>query len=244
MDVKNTNIKPWPKQSLTDHVRAAPAPVEPRPSREQAEAAVRTLIAYAGDNPDREGLIETPKRVIGAYEEIYQGYRECPVEVLDRTFSETGGYDDFVLVKDIAFNSHCEHHMMPFYGKAHVAYMPVERVVGLSKLARLVDVYARRLQTQEHMNAQVATAIEEILKPCGSRCAGSRHTCTLRGEAGCTHGDHPVSRRIRDDPNEQLRFISSARQPALVSNRHPEIAAAAAVVQGNGHICNLEASQS
>ena len=108
-------------------MRAAPAPVEPRPTREQAEAAVRTLIAYAGDDPGREGLMETPKRVIGAYEEIYQGYRECPVEVLDRTFSETGGYDDFVLVRDIGFNSHCEHHMMPFYGKAHVAYMPVDR---------------------------------------------------------------------------------------------------------------------
>src|SRR5674476_476851 len=140
MDAKNTIIKPWPKQGLSEHVRAAPAPFEPRPSREQAEAAVRTLIAYAGDNPDREGLLETPKRVIGAYEELYQGYRECPVEVLDRTFSETGGYDDFVLVKDISFNSHCEHHMMPFYGKAHVAYMPVERVVGLSKLARLEDL--------------------------------------------------------------------------------------------------------
>ena len=96
MDAKNTNVKPWPKQGLSEHVRAAPAPIEPRPSREQAEAAVRTLIAYAGDNPDREGLLETPKRVIGAYEEIYQGYSECPVEVLDRTFSETGGYDDFV----------------------------------------------------------------------------------------------------------------------------------------------------
>ena len=148
MDAKNTNVKPWPKQGLSDHVRAAPAPVEPRPTREQAEAAVRTLIAYAGDNPSREGLLETPKRVIGAYEEIYQGYNECPVEVLDRTFSETGGYDDFILVRDIAFNSHCEHHMMPFFGRAHVAYMPVDRVVGLSKLARLVDVHARRLQCQ------------------------------------------------------------------------------------------------
>ena len=115
MDVKNTNVKPWPKQGLSEHVRAAPAPVEPRPSREQAEAAVRTLIAYTGDDPTREGVLETPKRVIDAYEEIYQGYRECPAEVLDRTFSETGGYDDFVLVRDIGFNSHCEHHMMPFY---------------------------------------------------------------------------------------------------------------------------------
>src|SRR5215510_7983951 len=105
-----------------------------RPSREDAEAAVRTLIAFAGDDPAREGLIETPKRVIDAYEELYRGYRECPSEVLDRTFNEIGSYDDFVLVRDIAFNSHCEHHMMPFMGKAHIAYKPVDRVVGLSKL--------------------------------------------------------------------------------------------------------------
>ena len=103
---------------------------------------MRTLIAFAGDHPDREGLLDTPKRVVDAYEELYRGYRECPAEVLDRTFSEIGKYDDFVLVRDIAFNSHCEHHMMPFMGKAHIAYKPVERVVGLSKLARLVDVYA------------------------------------------------------------------------------------------------------
>ncbi len=166
-------IKPWPKSSaaddltLSDHVRAVPAPVEPKPSREQALAAVRTLIAYAGDNPDREGLRDTPKRVIDAYEELYSGYRECPVDVLERTFSEIGRYDDFVLVRDIAFNSHCEHHMMPFTGKAHIAYKPIDRVVGLSKLARLVDIYARRLQTQEHMTSQIATAIEEILKPRG-----------------------------------------------------------------------------
>src|SRR5512146_2542721 len=128
---------------------SAPQPATPRPSREVAEAAVRTLIAYAGDDPAREGVLDTPKRVIDAYDELYQGYRECPAEVLDRTFGETAGYDDFVLVKDITFNSHCEHHMMPFTGKAHIAYMPVERVVGLSKLGRLVDVYAKRLQTQE-----------------------------------------------------------------------------------------------
>src|SRR5581483_7117051 len=116
-------VKPWPKnpapEALSDHVRAAPQPVSPQPSREQAIAAVRTLIAYAGDNPDREGLLETPKRVIDAYQELYQGYRECPVEVLDRTFSEIGNYDDVVLVRNITFNSHCEHHMMPFMGKAH-----------------------------------------------------------------------------------------------------------------------------
>ena len=157
-------VKPWPKASpadkpaLSEHVRAAPEPIVPKPSREDALAAVRTLIAYAGDNPDREGLLDTPKRVVDAYEELYSGYRECPADVLERTFSEIGKYDDFVLVRDIAFNSHCEHHMMPFMGKAHIAYKPVDRVVGLSKLARLVDVYARRLQTQEHMTSQIATA--------------------------------------------------------------------------------------
>jgi GTP cyclohydrolase IA len=215
MDAKNTIIKPWPKQGLSEHVRAAPTPVEPRPSREQAEAAVRTLIAYAGDNPDREGLLETPKRVIGAYEEIYQGYTECPVEVLDRTFSETGGYDDFVLVKDISFNSHCEHHMMPFFGKAHVAYMPVERVVGLSKLARLVDVYARRLQTQEHLTSQVATAIDEILKPRGvAVMIEAEHMCmSLRGvekPGALTVTTHFIG-AFRETAEEQVRFMTMLR---------------------------------
>ena len=136
-------VKPWPKGPITEHVHKAPQPVSPRPTREEAEAAVRTLIAYIGDNPNREGVLETPKRVVGAYEELYRGYRESPAEVLERTFSETAAYDDLVLVRDIGFNSACEHHMMPFTGKAHVAYMPVDKVVGLSKLARLVDVYAR-----------------------------------------------------------------------------------------------------
>src|SRR5215467_13174503 len=180
-------VKPWPKSSpaeqgsLSDHVRAAPAPVVPKPSREQALAAVRTLIAYAGDDPDREGLRDTPKR--DAYAELYSGYRECPVDVLERTFGEIGRYDDFVLVRDIAFNSHCEHHMMPFMGKAHIAYKPVDRVVGLSKLARLVDVYARRLQTQERMTSQIATAIEEILAPRGvAVMIEAEHMCmSLRG---------------------------------------------------------------
>ena len=186
MDAKNTptNIAPWPKQGLSEHVRAAPTPAGPRPSREAGGSG--------GAHADRlcrrrsrsaKACSTRPKRVIDAYEELYQGYRECPVEVLDRTFSETAGYDDFVLVKDIGFNSHCEHHMMPFFGKAHVAYMPTERVVGLSKLARLVDVYARRLQTQEHMTSQVATAIDEILKPRGvAVMLEAEHMCmSLRG---------------------------------------------------------------
>jgi GTP cyclohydrolase I len=217
-------IKPWPKNSpseqqngaepLSDHVRAAPV-LENRPSREQAMEAVRTLIAYAGDNPDREGVLETPGRVVDAYDELYAGYRDCPAEVLDKTFSETGAYDDFVLVKDIAFNSHCEHHMMPFFGKAHIAYMPVGRVVGLSKLARLVDVYAKRLQTQEHMNAQLVTAIEEILKPRGvAVMIEAEHMCmSMRGvtKPGALTVTTQFRGLFKDDPNEQVRFITSVR---------------------------------
>jgi GTP cyclohydrolase I len=214
-------VKPWPRgtnpgsEPLSDHVRSAPAGVAHRPSREEAEAAVRTLIAYIGDDPAREGVLDTPKRVVGAYEELYRGYRESPAEVLDRTFSETGAYDDLVLVRDISFNSACEHHMMPFTGRAHVAYMPVDRVVGLSKLARLVDVYARRLQTQEHMNAQIATAIEEILKPKGvAVMLEAEHTCmSMRGVE--KPGSLTVTTQFRgvfkDDSNEQLRFLTLVR---------------------------------
>src|SRR5262249_62072267 len=132
-----------------------------------AEAAVRTLLAYIGDDPAREGLIDTPKRVVSAFEELYSGYRERAVDVLDRTFAEMGDYDEFVLVRDIPFHSNCEHHMMPFQGRAHVAYIPVARVVGLSKLARLIDVYARRLQTQEHLTSHEASAFSEVHKDRG-----------------------------------------------------------------------------
>jgi len=215
MDVKSSKIAPWPKQGLSEHVRAAPQPVVPRPSRQEAEAAVRTLIAYTGDDPGREGVLETPKRVIDAYEEIYQGYRECPAEVLDRTFSETAGYDDFVLVKDIGFNSHCEHHMMPFFGRAHVAYMPTDRVVGLSKLARLVDVYAKRLQTQEHMTSQIATAIDEILKPRGvAVMVEAEHMCmSLRGvtKPGALTVTTHFTGAFRDLAEEQVRFMTMLR---------------------------------
>ena len=218
-------VKPWPKPghsdkaahsekpTLSDHVqRATPAP---RPSREAAEEAVRTLIAYAGDYPDREGLLDTPKRVVDSYDELYGGYREDPAEVLDRTFGETAGYDDFVLVRDIEFTSQCEHHMMPFYGKAHIAYTPVERVVGLSKLARLTDIFARRLQTQEHLTAQIAAAIDEVLKPRGvAVLIEAEHTCmSVRGVA--KHGASTFTSRFtgmfRDNPAEQARFLSLVR---------------------------------
>ena len=219
MDAKNTIVKPWPKadqsQGLAEHVRGVIAPAAPRPSREEAEAAVRTLIAYTGDDATREGVLDTPKRVIDAYDEIYQGYREIPADVLDRTFGETAGYDDFVLVKDISFNSHCEHHMMPFYGKAHVAYMPTDRVVGLSKLARLVDVYAHRLQTQEHMTSQIATAIEQVLKARGvAVMIEAEHMCmSIRGvtKPGSLTVTTHFSGAFREDPKELVRFMTMLR---------------------------------
>jgi GTP cyclohydrolase I len=211
-------IKPLRKASPTDHVHQAPEAPSPRPTREEAQAAVRTLIAFAGDDPDREGLLETPKRVVDAYEELYGGYREIPADVLDRTFSEIGKYDDFVLVRDIAFSSHCEHHMMPFMGKAHIAYKPVERVVGLSKLARLVDVCARRLQTQEHMTSQIATAIEEVLNPRGvAVMLEAEHMCmSVRGveKPGSSTITTQFVGSFRDSSEEQVRFITMVRRGA------------------------------
>jgi len=207
-------VKPLRKAQLSDHVRRAP-PATARPSREEAEAAVRTLLAFTGDDPDREGLLGTPKRVVDAYEELYGGYGECPAEVLDRTFSEIGKYDDFVLVRDIAFSSHCEHHMMPFTGKAHIAYKPVERVVGLSKLARLVDIYARRLQTQEHLTSQIATAIDEILNPRGvAVMLEAEHMCmSVRGveKPGSSTITTQFIGSFRQSPEEQVRFMSMLR---------------------------------
>jgi GTP cyclohydrolase I len=201
-----------------DHVRHTPAPVENRPSREEAEVAVRALIAYLGDDPTREGLVATPKRVVAALDELYRGYREVPAEALARTFGETETYDDFVLIRDIGFTSHCEHHMMPFYGKAHVAYRPVERVVGLSKLARLVDVYARRLQTQEHLTSQIAVAIDEVLQPRGvAVLLEAEHTCmSVRGVT--KPGVSTVTTRFlgtfHDSTDDQVRFVTLIRGAA------------------------------
>jgi len=138
-----------------------------RPSREEAEAAVRTLLRWAGDNPERDGLLDTPARVARAWEDWFSGYREDPAEMLARQFEETGGYDEMIVLRDIRFESHCEHHVAPIIGKAHVGYIPRSRVVGLSKLARLVEVYARRLQVQERLTAQIANTIEEVLQPRG-----------------------------------------------------------------------------
>ncbi len=154
-----------------------------RPSRSEAEEAVRTLIRWAGDDPAREGLIETPKRVVKAYQEFFSGYDMDPREALSKTFVETDGYDDLVVVRDIDIESHCEHHMVPMVGMAHVAYLPNGRVVGLSKLARVVEVFSRRLQTQETMTVQIADAIEEVLQPHGvAVMIDAAHQCmTTRG---------------------------------------------------------------
>src|SRR5260370_32833752 len=138
-----------------------------RPSRAEAEEAVRTLIRWAGDDPDREGLVGTPARVVRAYEEWFAGYFEDPREYLKRTFEEVGGYDEIVLLRDVRFESHCEHHMAPIIGRAHIGYLPRDRVVGISKLARLVDVYAKRLQVQEKMTAEIAGGLNGVLKPVG-----------------------------------------------------------------------------
>ncbi|RJF96953.1 GTP cyclohydrolase I FolE [Noviherbaspirillum cavernae] len=154
-----------------------------RPSREEAEAAVRTLIRWAGDDPMREGLLDTPSRVVRSYEEFFAGYKDEPSQILARTFSEVEGYDEMIVLTDIRFESHCEHHMVPIIGKAHIAYMPAHRVVGISKLARLVEVYAKRLQIQEKMTAQIADTLNEILQPNGVAVViEASHQCmTTRG---------------------------------------------------------------
>ena len=186
-----------------------------RPSREEAEAAVRTLIGWAGDDPDREGLRDTPRRVAKAYEELYRGYREDAGAVLSRVFEEVAGYDDMVLVRDIPFTSHCEHHMVPFVGRAHIGYYPSEGVVGLSKLARVVDVFARRLQTQETMTAQIVAAIDDALHPRGvAVIIEAEHMCmSMRGvqKQGASTMTTQFTGVFRDDPAEQARFLTMVR---------------------------------
>ncbi len=158
-------------------------PQPPRPTREEAEAAVRTLIRWAGDDPDREGLRATPGRVVRAYEEWFAGYQDHPRDYLKRTFEQAGGYDEVVVLRDIRFESHCEHHMAPIVGRVHIGYLPRARIVGISKLARLVEVYARRLQIQEKMTAEIATCLDEVLKPHGvAVVVEATHQCmTTRG---------------------------------------------------------------
>ena len=188
-----------------------------RPSRAEAEGAVQTLLAYIGENSMREGLVDTPRRFVEAWDELFQGYHQDPADVLNRTFGETAGYDDFVLMRDIPFTSHCEHHVMPFYGVAHVAYLPVGRVVGLSKLARLVEIFARRLQTQEHLTAQIAGTIETVLQPRGvAVLIEAEHTCMSARGIG-KDGAFTLTTRFtglfHDNKHDQERFLAMVRGP-------------------------------
>ena len=183
-----------------------------KPTREEAEAAVRTMLAWTGDNPDREGLVETPKRVVRAYEQFFAGYEMDPKEVLSKVFEEVEGYDEMVIVKDIRVESHCEHHIVPILGKAHVGYLPNKRIVGISKLARVVDIFGKRLQTQEVMTAQIANVINEVLEPRGVAVVmNAKHQCMT------TRGVHkPESSTItstmlgsfRENPDTRAEFMN------------------------------------
>ena len=191
---------------------------EPRPTREEAEAAVRVLLRWAGDDPNREGLIDTPARVARAYEEFYAGYAVDPVALLERTFEETDGYDEIVLLRDIRLESHCEHHMVPIIGRAHVAYLPHRRVVGISKLARVVEAYAKRLQIQEKLTAQIANTIQQVLEPRGVAVViEAAHQCmTTRGvhKPGVAMVTSRMLGAFRDDPTtrrEVLAMIGTGR---------------------------------
>src|ERR1700678_980823 len=197
------------KQQSSDRA----AKIAERPSRAAAEDAVRTLIRWSGDNLDREGLLGTPARVARAYEEWFAGYFENPREYLKRTFEEVGGYDEVVLLRDIEFESHCEHHMAPIIGRVHIGYLPRNRVVGISKLARLVDVYARRLQIQEKMTAEIATCVDEVLKPHGvAVVAEATHQCmTTRGihKTGVSMVTSRMLGVFRDHAETRHEFLSA-----------------------------------
>ena len=188
-----------------------PASLDP-PTREQAEDAVRILLRWAGDDPTREGLLDTPKRVVCSFEEFFAGYAEDPVALLERTFEETDGYDEIVLLRDIRVESHCEHHLRPIIGRAHVAYLPGRRVVGISKLARVVDAYAKRLQIQEKMTAQIANTIEEVLQPRGVGVViEAAHQCmTTRGvhKPGVTMVTSRMLGAFRDDPSTRRELLA------------------------------------
>ena len=192
---------------MTDEI-----PATDRPTRGEAEQAVRTLIRWAGDDPDREGLLDTPARVARAYEEFFAGYLQDPKAILARTFTEVDGYDEMIVMNDIRFESHCEHHMVPIIGKAHVGYLPDRRVVGISKLARLVEVYARRLQVQEKMTVQIADALQEILKPKGVAVViEAAHQCmTTRGvhKPGVGLVTSRMLGAFRDDPSTRREFLA------------------------------------
>ena len=188
------------------------APRLVRPTRAEAEAAVRTLLRWTGDDPDREGLLGTPERVVRAYEEWFAGYNEDPVSILERTFEETEGYDEMVVLRDIRFESYCEHHVAPIIGVAHCAYLPDRRVVGISKIARVIELYAKRLQIQEKMTAQIANAIQDVLRPRGvAVVVDATHQCmTTRGvrKPGVSMITSQMLGAFRDDPAVRAEFLS------------------------------------
>ena len=210
---RNVNIQA-PASRLNDKTSELP-----RPTREQAEEAVRILLRWAGDDPNREGLAETPARVARSYEEFFSGYAEDPLEFLARSFEETDGYDEMVVLRDIRLESHCEHHMVPIIGRAHIGYLPAGRVVGISKLARVVEVYAKRLQIQEKLTAQIANTINEVLKPQGVAVVlEASHQCmTTRGvhKPGVAMVTSRMLGAFRDDPTTRREFLAMIRGPAV-----------------------------
>lgn len=191
---------------------------EARPTRDEAEAAVRTLLRYAGDDINREGLIDTPARVVRSFDEFFAGYNDDAVEYLKRTFEETDGYDEMVVLRDIRVESHCEHHMLPIIGRAHVGYLPNNRVVGISKLARVVDAYAKRLQVQEKLTAQIATCIDSVLKPKGVAVViDAAHQCmTMRGvhKPGVSMVTSHMIGAFRDDATTRREFLNIISTPS------------------------------
>jgi GTP cyclohydrolase IA len=193
-----------------------------RPDRAEVEEAIRTLIRWAGDDPEREGLLGTPDRVARAYEEHFAGYSDDPLAYLQRTFEEVEGYDEMVVLRDIRFESHCEHHMLPIIGHAHVAYLPNNRVVGISKLARLVEVFGKRLQIQEKMTAQIARSLDEVLKPKGVGIViEATHQCmTTRGvhKPGVSMVTSKMLGAFRDDPMTRREFLSIINSPSSFAN--------------------------
>ena len=188
-----------------------------KPTREEAEEAVRTLICWTGDDPDREGLIETPKRVVKAYEEFFEGYNMDPEEVLTKTFEEVKGYDDAVIVRNIRVESHCEHHIVPILGVAHVGYIPNNRVVGISKLARVIEIFGKRLQTQETMTAQIADTIQKVLQPKGvAVVVDASHQCMTTRGIHKTESSTITSRMLgafRDNPETRSEFMNLINSP-------------------------------
>ena len=193
-----------------------------KPSRQEAEAAVKTLLRWVGENPEREGLLDTPSRVVKSYEEFFKGYEQDPEEVLKRTFSETNNYDEMIVLKGIRLESYCEHHMVPIIGTAHVAYLPNKRVVGISKLARVVDIYAKRLQIQEKLTAQIADAIDRVLEPKGvGVIIEAGHQCmTTRGvhKHGVVMQTSRMLGLFRSDRRTRDEFLTLVSSPTNMSN--------------------------